>query len=200
MTGPRGRTPAAGVEQALLDAAHRLLDTDGPAALTVRRIAAEAGVAPMGVYNRFGSKPGILEALYTSGFRMLAADLDRRAARGAAGIVAGMQRYRSFALAHPALYSLMFDRVVADFRPCKASQAVAFDALRRLVEDIHVATAAGEIADDGDPTEIAQRIWFACHGAITMELRGIGFYDDPPANYTRLVDTLLRGLAPPRGR
>ena len=42
--------------RALLAAAHRLLAEDGPEALTVRRIANEAGMSTMNVYSRFGGK------------------------------------------------------------------------------------------------------------------------------------------------
>ncbi|MGH3855010.1 MAG: TetR/AcrR family transcriptional regulator, partial [Pseudonocardiaceae bacterium] len=69
----RQRTPTLEVREALLRAARELLDERGPDALAIRDIAARAGVAPMGVYNRFGSKDGILNALLQQGFDELAA-------------------------------------------------------------------------------------------------------------------------------
>ena len=60
------------MEGALLTSASEILETEGPDALSVRRIAAAAGVAPMGVYNHFESKFGIVEALYVQGFHRLA--------------------------------------------------------------------------------------------------------------------------------
>ena len=56
------------MEGALLTSASEILETEGPDALSVRRIAAAASVAPMGVYNHFESKFGIVEALYVQGF------------------------------------------------------------------------------------------------------------------------------------
>ncbi|HEY4993338.1 MAG TPA: helix-turn-helix domain-containing protein, partial [Nakamurella sp.] len=53
------RTPSRDIELALVDAAERVLVRDGPGAVTVRAVAIEAGVAPMGVYNRFGGKDGL---------------------------------------------------------------------------------------------------------------------------------------------
>ena len=41
------------MEAALLASAAELLEQEGPDGLSVRRIAAAAGVAPMGVYNHF---------------------------------------------------------------------------------------------------------------------------------------------------
>src|SRR5277367_4691180 len=69
----RTRTPSAGMEGALLTSAADILETEGPDGLSVRRIAAAAGVAPMGVYNHFESKAGIIEALYIQGFARLGA-------------------------------------------------------------------------------------------------------------------------------
>ena len=71
-TRTRTRTPSAGMEGALLSSAADILESEGPDGLSVRRIAAAAGVAPMGVYNHFESKFGIVEALYVQGFQRLA--------------------------------------------------------------------------------------------------------------------------------
>src|ERR1700733_4497407 len=73
---PRGRTPAADMERELLAAAEAVLVRDGPAGLTVRAVAAEAGIAPMGVYNRLGGKDGLVDALLIKGFDRLRAAVD----------------------------------------------------------------------------------------------------------------------------
>src|SRR6187455_1197704 len=65
-----------GTSEALLTAAHRLLAEDGPEALTVRRIAGEAGMSTMNVYSRFGGKDGVIDELYADGYRRLVAEID----------------------------------------------------------------------------------------------------------------------------
>jgi hypothetical protein len=35
----------------------------------------------------------------------------------------------------------------------------------------------------------------ACHGAVSLELRNIGFVSDHTTHYTALVGTVLRGIA-----
>jgi AcrR family transcriptional regulator len=52
-----------------VSAAEAVLVKDGPGGLTVRAVAAEAGIAPMGVYNRFGGKDGLVDALLIIGWR-----------------------------------------------------------------------------------------------------------------------------------
>src|ERR1700722_11434632 len=72
----RGRTPSADIERELLAAAETVLVRDGPAGLTVRAVAAEAGIAPMGVYSRLGGKDGLVNALLIKGFDRLRAYMD----------------------------------------------------------------------------------------------------------------------------
>jgi AcrR family transcriptional regulator len=118
----RTRTRAVDVERVLLEAAHRLLETDGIDAVTVRRVAAQAGVAPMGLHHRFGGKDRLIQALFADGFAALTAALqDRPAGDPLDDLHAGCSQYRRFALANPALYAVMFDRVAAGFTPRSAN-------------------------------------------------------------------------------
>src|ERR1700736_6613391 len=80
----RGRTPSADVERELLAAAEAVLVRTGPGGLTVRAVAAEAGIAPMGVYNRLGGKDGLVDALLIKGFDRLRAAIEVRGDSGAA--------------------------------------------------------------------------------------------------------------------
>src|ERR1700685_2438388 len=72
-TGRRSRTPSANVERELVSAAEAVQVHDGPGGVTVRAVAAQAGIAPMGVYNRLGGKDGLVDALLIRGFDMLRA-------------------------------------------------------------------------------------------------------------------------------
>ena len=107
------------MEGALLASAEEILESEGPDGLSVRRIAAAAGVAPMGVYNHFESKFGIVEALYVQGFQRLG---DAMAAMAqiddpAEALLEGARAYRALALAHPMAYQVMFLRAVPGFEP-----------------------------------------------------------------------------------
>jgi AcrR family transcriptional regulator len=193
----RSRTPSADIEGRILDAAERLLQDEGAEALSVRRISREARVAPMGVYNHFDGKNGVVDALFRRGFAALALDLtatmavqDPREALRAGGL-----RYRDLALEHPATYRVMFLAAVPDFEPSEASKAEAERAFGGLIATVERAMQAG-IVTDGDATASASVLWAGIHGAVALELSGICFVDDPGALYAQLVDTLLDGLAP----
>lgn len=182
----------------LLRAANDVLATEGPAALTVRRIAAEAGVSTINVYSRFGGKDGVVDHLYVEGFRrlrkaMLAADttddpLDdlRRCGEG----------YRRFALEHPTYYAVMFDRVV-EFEPSPGAVAEAAATLGLLAEHISRVIDAGRLAA-ADPMAVAASVWATCHGLVSLERRNVA----PPGVhwdeiYATTTAALLRGLAGP---
>ncbi len=110
-TGRRPRTPSARVASELLNAAESVLVKDGLRGLTVRAVAAEAGVAPMSVYNQFGGKAGLLAALPLRGPARLEAAIEAdEEADARASLRHCCLRYREFALANPQLYGHLVRR------------------------------------------------------------------------------------------
>lgn len=191
---PRSRTASAELVPAVLDAAGRLLQKEGPDALSIRRIAGEAGVAPMSLYNHFGGKHGIVEALFQRGFEALTASLRAIEATPAdERFRAGLRCYRRFALQHPAVYAVMFQKLVPDFEPGEAAHAAAGETFLELVGCMRQGMADGVFAP-GDPVAVAQLVWGACHGVVALELVDIGFVADRDANYDSLLEVLLAGL------
>src|SRR6202453_2586933 len=168
-TTRRGRTASADVERELLAAAEAVLVREGPGGLTVRAVATEAGIAPMGVYNRLGGKDGLVDALLIRGFDRLRAACEATAGPDApARFFDAGRRYREFALANPHFYAIMFEDAIPHMfdNPEVAEHAeAAFNALVRVVE---LTAAAGTIAPT-DPVEVAQQIWSAIHGAVALE-------------------------------
>ncbi len=192
----RTRTPSAEMEATLLNSAADILDREGLDALSVRRIASAAHVAPMGVYNHFDSKSGIIEALFIQGFERL-----REALAGIAEITdpydalrEGGRRYRALALAHPKVYELMFLRI-QDYEPSDHALGVAARAFDALVAAVERAMAAGVLAE-AEPTETAQIIWSNVHGWVSLELLGIGFVEDQGPAFDRSCTAVLAGLRP----
>jgi AcrR family transcriptional regulator len=196
----RGRTPSADVERELLAAAEAVLVREGPGGLTVRAVAAEAGIAPMGVYNRLGGKDGMVDALLIRGFDRLRATVERarddtsEPSMRARFINCGLS-YRAFALANPHFYAIMFEDAVQHKHdnPVVGDHAAAcFGALVSIVE---LFAAAGLIAAP-DSVEVAQQIWSAVHGAVALELKGLVLTPDPQYTYQQFLTTVMRGLAP----
>ncbi len=192
-TPVRHRTPSGDISAALLVAAEAVLDREGLAKLTIRAVATEAGVAPMGVYNRFGGKPGLIDALLSRGFVLL-----REAILAAPG--GGLERlrnsglaYREFALTHQHLYGLMFNHP-DDVAPSEETMANAVQSFEALVLLVSEAMSQDELAR-ADTVEVAQSIWAAVHGAMSLEIVGIGFTTDRAATFQRMNDAVLAGFS-----
>ncbi len=192
----RSRTPSADMVTVLLEAAADLLDEEGPDALSVRRIAAAAGVAPMGVYNHFDSKAGIVEALFVQGFERLGEAMAtlRDIDDPIEALAEGCRRYRELALAHPRVYELMFLAPIPGFEPSAEAMEVALASFGGLVSAVQRAMAAGRLAPR-DPTTVAQMLWAGIHGWMALELGGMSFVADTDAAARDLSASMLRGLA-----
>jgi len=101
------------LSRALIEAARRILEKDGPSALSLRAVAREAGVSPAAPYHHFKDKSELLEAVAHEGWLALDAALleARIAARGARDRMTGIGvAYVCFARDNPAIYRVMYDR------------------------------------------------------------------------------------------
>lgn len=150
----------------LVDAAARILVERGPAGLSLRKVAAAAGVSTMPVYTLFGDKQGLLDAMHREGFRRLGRALDEvpRTADALADLVALGFAYRAAALASPHLYGLMFS---AGFRSTEAADAT----YRSLVDAVARCQREGIFTGD-DPEPVALHLWVVTHGLVSLELSG----------------------------
>lgn len=181
----------------LLKSASNLLAAEGAGALTVRRIATEAGVSTMNVYSRFGGKDGVVEHLFVEGFRLLGDGMRSIVDTGdpLADMVSCGMAYRRFAIDNPTLYSVMFDRVVPDFVPGVEAQVLAGSTLGLLAERIERAMTAGSLRT-GEPLSTAALVWATCHGVVSLELKGVGPVSIHwPDVYERAMRMITTGLA-----
>lgn len=160
------------VGNALLKAADNLLAGEGAGALTVRRIATEAGVSTMNVYSRFGGKDGVVEHLFLQGFALLAEAMHAVPETDDPMLDLSIcaEAYRRFALDHATLYAVMFERVVADFVPTPGAQAAAMGTLHLLAERLQRTMDAG-ILRTMNATHAAAVVWSTCHGAVSLQLK-----------------------------
>lgn len=153
-----------------LDTAGKLLAEHGPAALTMRRIAADMGCSTTVLYTMFGGKSAIAEALWQEGFGRLRAALERAEGPDPLARLAAMgQVYRAFALANRAYYSVMFQRPIPGFEPSEQAYAESLRALGVLATGVADCIDSG-IFRPGDPDHIAGVLWAASHGAVSLEI------------------------------
>jgi AcrR family transcriptional regulator len=170
------------MRRALLDTASRLLAEEGPQALTMRRIASEAGCSTTVLYTAFGGKDGLADALYQEGFERLGRRLEEAAAAvedrdDTIALATALARaYRAHALADRYYYGVMFQQVIPGFVPSSSSLAVGNATLGVLADAVREAIAAGVLVP-ADPNAVAEVLWAAAHGVVSLELAG--HFPDP---------------------
>jgi len=154
------------LRRALIAAARRLLEAEGPSALSLRAVAREAGVSPAAPYHHFKDKSELLDAVAHEGWEMLNAALasarvdtqsthDKLVALGVA--------YVCFARDNPSVYRVMYNssRDREDLSP-----ALKETGAYRQVRD---ALMAGADPVDHVGLELAtSAAWCAAHGLAEM--------------------------------
>jgi AcrR family transcriptional regulator len=187
---PYGQAYAAGrraVRRLVLDAASRLLEAEGPDALTMRRIAGEVGCSTSVLYTMFGGKAGVAEGLWREGFERLRGAMERVTDDDPLGRLAALGRvYRENALANRAYYAIMFQRPIPGFRPSPEAYAESLQPLRILVDAAADCIRAG-VFRDADPARVAGVLWAAAHGAVSLELAGYEGAIDAEARFQELM-------------
>src|ERR1700761_400765 len=124
------------LRRALILAAERILEREGPQALSLRAVAREAGVSPAAPYHHFKDKSDLLMAIAGAGFEALgesikaAVDADSEQKMTTIGCA-----YGKCARDNPALYRVMYDcSRDADAMPGKEDSEDGHTGLR-LVEE-----------------------------------------------------------------
>jgi AcrR family transcriptional regulator len=198
-----GRAYAAGrlaVRRLVLDVASRLLEAEGPDALTMRRIAGEVGCSTSVLYTMFGGKSGVAEGLWLEGFERLRQALERVEGDDPLGRLAELGRaYRANALANRAYYAVMFQRPIPGFQPSVQAYAESLQPLRILVDAVADCIDAG-VFRAADPAHIAGVLWAAAHGAVSLELAGYEGAVDAEARFQDLLAAAAAWFFAPRAR
>ena len=133
------------LRQVMLEAAAELLEAQGLERFTLRECARRAGVSHGAPAHHFGDVRGLLTALVAQGFDQLLAWMDQHEAdapRDAfAQLCANGRAYVAFALAHRALFQLMFrsDRVDWQDEALSCAGGRAHERLKA-----HIAAVSGE--------------------------------------------------------
>jgi AcrR family transcriptional regulator len=189
------------LRRALLDAALRLVESEGAPALTLRAAARLAGVSQAAPYRHFADKQALLAAVAEEGFRAMTAAM-RRAMHPhedepllkfrALGL-----GYVEFARSHPAHFRVMFGPELADRSTHPALAEVAAEAFRLLVASIADCQRAG-FAREGDPEDLAVTAWSTVHGLSALIVNGqLGARGAPIDELgERVTQNLFLGLGP----
>src|SRR5437763_4076492 len=156
-----------GLRPALIEAAARLIATQGAAGLKLRRVAEEVGTSTMAIYTHFGGMPELRRAVRREGFARLAARTEQLGeSDDPVADLAGLGlAYYQIAMSNPHLYRAMYMEQPLDAEDAAAGSET-FDILVAAMERC----VDSERFDAGDARELARQFWAVGHGAITLQM------------------------------
>lgn len=180
----------------VVEAAGHVLMTEGPEALTVRRIAQALNCSTKIIYTMFDGKDGLANALYLEGCTRLGQAMSIVApATTPPDYVQELARaYWRFALAHPSDYGVLFGGAIPRFQPSISSKQMLGQALRAVASILHTYMAQGLLPAQ-DPVRLARAIWAPLHGVVSLHLLG-HFSDEQEATqaFERTVHAVAASL------
>lgn len=149
---------------ALIEAATKLLESGEP--FSLRAVARAVGVSAAAPYRHFSDREQLESAIAVSGFESLGNQLEPLvdAAASKEDVSALAVTYVRFALAHPAVFNLMFGQ------KCDDSNDARVLAAARLREFLGEGTRRALGADMPDALPLA--LWSMAHGLASLHLDG----------------------------
>jgi AcrR family transcriptional regulator len=167
------------LRKALLEAAAKLLREDGETGLSMRNLAASAGVSRTAAYHHFNDKQDLLCAIAEEGFRQFrrifrpAGDADDGSVQQA-HIQRFVTDYIAFATDHSEYYELMFgSRLWQSGQLSDTLRQEAYISFRVYVNRIRKWQEQGDISRSLDPLRYAQVTWSTLHGMSRLLIDGI---------------------------
>src|SRR5947207_11937322 len=157
----------AEARRALIEAAARLIATEGTGALTLRRVADEVGTSTMAIYTHFGGMPELRRAVRREGFARLA---ERIAPIGegddpVADVAMLGLEYYDHAISDPHLYRVMYMEQPLDDDDAETG----WDTFSTLAAAMRRCIDAGRFAP-ADAEDLAREFWALGHGVLTLQL------------------------------
>lgn len=182
--------PRAGLNpEVVTEAAARIVDTDGSAALTLSRVADALGVRPPSLYNHVHGLDGLERSVALLGIDELA-DACRTAVMGLAGgpaLAALAAAYRDFARRRPGVYALT--------QVARPDDDEFGARTQRLLDPVLAVLGGFGLAGD-ELIHAARSVRSALHGFTVLESgSGFGLDVDLDRSFEWLVVMLERGLS-----
>lgn len=182
----------------ILEVAGSILHLEGVGALSLRRIAKEAGTSTQAIYTQFGGKAGLIEALYFEGWERLYRSLEAVPESGdlLEYIALLGDAYRACAYANPQFYELMFGKPVPGFDPPERTRREPRSGFRLLREAVQRAVDTGRLAGSAD--EISHLLWVGGHGFVDLRLHGLAQADDEGVRARKFTYAIFEAYRPDR--
>lgn len=190
----------------LIESARDIYLAEGLAALSMRKVARQAGMSTMATYRHFTNKEDLINHVILEGFQIFQRYFYRalEGATPAERLQISAETYLDFALENPKYYEVMF-MTSGQFNPSGPDnrvQSMVRAAVQFLYDRISECVAAGVL--DGPATRRkVVHLWSHSHGLVSLYLSGhLGSHTPFRELYLESMNTVFRGmgLTPDRGQ
>jgi AcrR family transcriptional regulator len=158
------------LRDALLRVAQKILEKDGIAQLSLRRVARATGVSAAAPYHHFAGKQALLDAIAAQGFATLTAEMRKRMGKendSVGRLDASGIGYVVFAVQNPTLFQLMFrgDRG-------KFSSKSELSKAREMAYGVLESAVAASSPDGEARPMLCLKLWALVHGIAKLIVEG----------------------------
>jgi AcrR family transcriptional regulator len=171
---PRASYHHGSLRETLVRACLELIRAEGIGAVSLRRVAREAGVSPGAPYHHFADRAALLTAIAGDGFAMLEQRLvavRAGAPSPAAALTALTEAYVRFAHEQPAYFHLMFRPELAHPDKDPAAKEAADRSYQVLVDTVVECQRAGDVPA-GETGPLVAALWALAHGLASLRVDG----------------------------
>jgi len=188
----------------ILEAAQQIITTEGFGALSMRKLADRIEYSPASIYLHFRSREHIAQKLGEVGFGQLFSAMSAAAGKekdATDRMRAAALGYISFGRSNPETYKLIFmgdsesmNAVFAEATQETTQDDAASRSYRLFVEIAEEGMSAGRYKAKASAVEIAEMVWAAMHGIVSLQLACPGFLSSADNLAELTIDALLDGL------
>lgn len=152
----------------------KILEAEGPEAVTMRRVAGAVGITPMAIYHHFPGREALLNYITDREFSKLLQYILAHPLRGnaEARLVWVMEGYVDYAVERPRVFDYVFSRPRPGARRFpKDFRARCSPTLNPVADAIAAAMEQGHLKKD-DIWEVAFALWAHVHGYVMLYRAG----------------------------
>jgi AcrR family transcriptional regulator len=148
----------------------RILESEGPEEVSMRRVASQVGITPMAIYHHFPNREALLRSVVDGEFQKFAKHItELRPQRSfRAQMIHTMDAYLDYAFSRPRIFDYVFSNPRADARRFPDDfRARRSPTLNPTADAIALWMKKGRLKRD-DVWEIAMELWAHVHGYLVL--------------------------------
>jgi AcrR family transcriptional regulator len=163
------------LKNALIQAGIEILSREGVGALSLRKVAGQAGVSHAAPYAHFTDKQALIAAISTAGYQKIHERIEQVMDQYAADplnlLVEASWAYVAFALDEPDHFKITFSGVVEKEKDYPAFVEIVQKNYDMLTQIVSTCQQAG-ILNPGPADMMAVSVWGLIHGFVSLLLEG----------------------------